>query len=371
MADSSSKNSSCDASSLKFVSNSLFNIPGFVMGFTKGISTDIDSIRSPTSTLDFGIFSIYNPFSLRCTRSSSYRRDKNQWDQCGLGLAIVNSLVDEAKDGHGGLDLPPQRKNIIFGPEVKGDLLEFSTKSNSLPKNYVISPLSRTRKSEMRAINSDDLCGSKRLTLGSQNLTSMVTSMPDSTMIPSSRIGNKKFCVKNNVLQSIRGPEDDCAMETPLNSVRMPIDSTPKYSSSLSAKDIELSEDYTCIISYGPNPRTTHIFCDCVLECRTNELSFFCNKDQPHSMSGSPDASKFSEGSTPLASGKVMSSCYSCNKKMEEGADIYLYSEKTFCSFDCRAEEIMAEEELDKTDIRFSESSSDLLCNEDLFPMGL
>ncbi|XP_039140323.1 FCS-Like Zinc finger 8-like [Dioscorea cayenensis subsp. rotundata] len=36
---------------------------------------------------------------------------------------------------------------------------------------------------------------------------------------------------------------------------------------SLSAKDIDqLSEDYTCVISHGPNPKTIHIFDDYVFE---------------------------------------------------------------------------------------------------------
>ncbi|OAY49747.1 hypothetical protein MANES_05G079800v8 [Manihot esculenta] len=30
--------------------------------------------------------------------------------------------------------------------------------------------------------------------------------------------------------------------------------------------EIELSEDYTCVMSYGPNPKTIHIFDNCVLE---------------------------------------------------------------------------------------------------------
>ncbi|XP_042427290.1 FCS-Like Zinc finger 8-like [Zingiber officinale] len=35
---------------------------------------------------------------------------------------------------------------------------------------------------------------------------------------------------------------------------------------SVSVAELEKSEDYTCIISRGPNPKTTHIFDDCVLE---------------------------------------------------------------------------------------------------------
>lgn len=43
---------------------------------------------------------------------------------------------------------------------------------------------------------------------------------------------------------------------------------------SLSVTELEKSEDYTCVISRGPNPKTTHIFDDCVLvSCGVDELT--------------------------------------------------------------------------------------------------
>lgn len=39
-----------------------------------------------------------------------------------------------------------------------------------------------------------------------------------------------------------------------------------EFSRQLSLKEMELSEDYTCVITHGPNPKTTHIFDDCVVE---------------------------------------------------------------------------------------------------------
>ncbi|KAE8675082.1 hypothetical protein F3Y22_tig00111693pilonHSYRG00007 [Hibiscus syriacus] len=38
------------------------------------------------------------------------------------------------------------------------------------------------------------------------------------------------------------------------------------YTKDLPVTEMELSEDYTCVISHGPNPRTTHIFDNCVVE---------------------------------------------------------------------------------------------------------
>lgn len=36
--------------------------------------------------------------------------------------------------------------------------------------------------------------------------------------------------------------------------------------------EMELSEDYTCVITHGPNPRTTHIFDNCIVESCSNVL---------------------------------------------------------------------------------------------------
>ncbi|CAE5964843.1 unnamed protein product [Arabidopsis arenosa] len=62
--------------------------------------------------------------------------------------------------------------------------------------------------------------------------------------------------------------QSDLIVEEPRRSSSSPMDiiSTQAYSRSLA-----LSEDYTCIISHGPNPKTTHIFGDCILDCDPKE----------------------------------------------------------------------------------------------------
>uniref|UniRef100_U5FYJ6 Uncharacterized protein n=1 Tax=Populus trichocarpa TaxID=3694 RepID=U5FYJ6_POPTR len=42
--------------------------------------------------------------------------------------------------------------------------------------------------------------------------------------------------------------------------------STKVFSGCLSASEIELSKDYTYVITHGPAPRTTHIFYNCIVE---------------------------------------------------------------------------------------------------------
>ncbi|KAJ9188107.1 hypothetical protein P3X46_003499 [Hevea brasiliensis] len=83
--------------------------------------------------------------------------------------------------------------------------------------------------------------------------------------------------------------------------------------------EIELSEDYTCVISYGPNPKTTHIFDNCVLEN-------YC------SLSGKSNAAPRS----------FLSFCPTCKKNLEQTNDIFIYrGEKAFCSQECRYQEMV------------------------------
>ncbi|OEL36390.1 hypothetical protein BAE44_0002594 [Dichanthelium oligosanthes] len=91
----------------------------------------------------------------------------------------------------------------------------------------------------------------------------------------------------------------------------------------MSLDDIVNSEDYTCVVSRGPNPRTTHIFGDRVFELQVEQLM--------------PGESKDEENMSPLVEEGVMSFCSFCSEKLKEGKDIYIYQgDKAFCSAECR-----------------------------------
>ncbi|KAI3760112.1 hypothetical protein L1987_50502 [Smallanthus sonchifolius] len=86
----------------------------------------------------------------------------------------------------------------------------------------------------------------------------------------------------------------------------------------LSLREMELSEDYTRVISHGPNPKTTHIYDNCVV----------------NSCCG------IRVGSSPLES--FVSFCQTCKKNLDEGSDIFMYrGEKAFCSEECRCQEMV------------------------------
>ncbi|KAL4572034.1 hypothetical protein LXL04_018802 [Taraxacum kok-saghyz] len=92
----------------------------------------------------------------------------------------------------------------------------------------------------------------------------------------------------------------------------------------LSLSEMELSEEYTKVISYGSNPKITHIYDNCVVEscCDTHVLH---SDHDPKS---------------PLES--FLSFCYTCKKNFEVDSDIFMYrGEKGFCSEECRLQEMI------------------------------
>ncbi|KAK6937553.1 Zf-FLZ domain [Dillenia turbinata] len=92
----------------------------------------------------------------------------------------------------------------------------------------------------------------------------------------------------------------------------------------VSASELELSEDYTCVILHGPNPRTTHIYDDCIVEnC--------CDFDG------------FSKSVRNEACAEnLLAFCYACKKSLGQEKDIYMYrGEKAFCSRECLCQEML------------------------------
>lgn len=83
----------------------------------------------------------------------------------------------------------------------------------------------------------------------------------------------------------------------------------------LSASEMELSEDYTRVICHGPNPRTTHIFDNCVIETSCFASDF----DKESGCFSHPIAT------SSYLSQSFLSVCFYCNKNLGQGQDIYMY----------------------------------------------
>ncbi|XP_039049340.1 FCS-Like Zinc finger 8-like [Hibiscus syriacus] len=379
MADPDSESSTLG---LRHISSSLFNIPGFLVGFSSKGPSDYDSVRSPTSPLDFRVFANFsNPFGVRSPRSPSQSGCQKKWDCNNIGLGIVNLLADDIKPDGGDLD-SSKRKNIIFGPQVKAkfpcsssyshEFLGNSMKANSLPRNYIISQLFQAGKSNAKSTISSRGFGNEEVQVEPKPDPGLSPFFISSTENP--KLSSRSFCSENGTISTNSSPLPIGKSLQVDNSLVSKPSSLPILLShslvSLPANEIELSEDYTCIISHGPNPKTTHVFGDCILECHNNELTIFDQKPEPCAEVPPPGNGEKTSALYPFD--EYLSFCYTCKKKLEKDEDIYMYrGEKAFCSLDCRSEEIFAEEEMEKTCNNSSNGSPEQGNEEDLFPMGM
>lgn len=115
---------------------------------------------------------------------------------------------------------------------------------------------------------------------------------------------------------------------------------SPKvFKGCLSASEMELSEDYTRVISHGPNPRTTHIFDNCIVESGCFDVG----------CSSSPMENVFLPPHISYPSESFMSFCFYCKKNLSHDMDIYMYrGERAFCSRECRDQGMLLEEGMNK-----------------------
>lgn len=105
----------------------------------------------------------------------------------------------------------------------------------------------------------------------------------------------------------------------------MPVGSFHELITTLSANDIESSEDYTRIISRGPNPKTTHIFGDCILESHPSELSDITILKNNMNLNMNMNKNKMGPPLPFPIEEHFLSYCYFCKKKLVDGEDIYMY----------------------------------------------
>ncbi|XP_014503683.1 uncharacterized protein LOC106764004 [Vigna radiata var. radiata] len=349
-------------------SNSIFNAPLLFVGMGPKGLLDSDSVKSPTSPLDVSFFSnLSNPF--RTLSSLSNEGQQRSWDCAKVGLSIIDSLEECSKFSRKILQASESKKTglspqmITKAPNCKPYMdMDYAQASKSLPKDFckihctqngyifpkgestVLFEIGETppqhESFEKTVSVSLDSCSPIR------NLS--VLTGPNFDSDPEN-LALKHKCSPPHF---IGGSHDNTQVLLPadLNSNPVAAVSSKEFIKSLSASEIELSEDYTCVISHGPNPKTTHIFCDCILETHATDVG-------KHNKNGEDgkESSLFSVNSMHIPnhfpSEDFLSFCHHCNKKLEEGKDIYIYrGEKAFCSLSCREVEIMLDEELEKSD---------------------
>ncbi|KAJ0977862.1 hypothetical protein J5N97_013336 [Dioscorea zingiberensis] len=137
-------------------SSSFFSVPGLFVGYSTKGQSDCDSAKSPTSPLDYKLFS-----SLRSSRSSNLDvHQPKSWDCSKVGLGLVDSLSDDCGISSGG----SENRNIVFGSQMRinipnpmKDSSALDDAPKSLPKGYGIPSLTEFKPVELGKICSCSL----------------------------------------------------------------------------------------------------------------------------------------------------------------------------------------------------------------------
>ncbi|CAN4076574.1 unnamed protein product [Withania somnifera] len=250
----------------------------------------------------------------------------------------------------------------------------------SLPKSISIFPHTLSKSSNLEKGNSDVLFGIGEALSSDHELSKKFRSCSLDSGRFSSRFESlanrtESFGSENGINSVVSGTKcvRGCSkLGNPagakLSAIPISVGSNTSLVGSISASDIELSEDYTCVRTRGPNAKVTHIFCDCILECHNSELPIFCkNANEKTVLTEVTDSS---EVLTSFPSSDFLRFCCSCKKQLD-GEDIYMYrGEKAFCSLDCRSKAILIDEEMEKIN-NDSESTIQPNSSDEVFDTGL
>ncbi|CAN4127856.1 unnamed protein product [Withania somnifera] len=250
----------------------------------------------------------------------------------------------------------------------------------SLPKNISIFPRTLSKSSNVEKGNSDVLFGigkalslehelSKKIrscSLDSGRSGSRFASLANHTATFDSENGTNSVVSRSKCVRGCLKLGNPAGAK--LSAIPTSVSSNTSLVGSISASDIELSEDYTCVKTRGPNAKVTHIFCDCILGCHNGDLPNFCENEYEKTVL--PEVTDSSEVLTSFPSSDFLRFCYSCKKKLD-GEDIYMYrGERAFCSLDCRSEAILIDEEMEKVN-NDSESTIKPNNSDEVFDIGL
>ncbi|XP_040380171.1 FCS-Like Zinc finger 11-like [Oryza brachyantha] len=261
-----------------------FKVPRLLVGLAAARCECDSPARSPTSPLDLRAFAALGGGPLP--------RSPRSWDARRAGLG---GLID-------GLPEPGAAENRLLGPQMR----------RCVARSFPSQPRACGPVQPELGKAGDAVAGGGGMSVPCSRFYGDVKSGPEVTVSGGAQLGVNA------------GRAADLGKFPATGSLPASIGCPPRYIGSVSATEVEQSEDYTRIIARGPNPKTTHIFGDCILEPCTE--SYWLVK-----LSGSGE--------------ELRRVCSYCKKKLD-GNDLCFYrGEKSFCSGDCRDQEILIEDE--------------------------
>ncbi|GFZ22028.1 NAD(P)H-quinone oxidoreductase subunit, putative [Actinidia rufa] len=320
--------------------SSIFGSPRLFTGFASKNFIDTESVLSPTSILDHKSFSaLRNSFFSDKPNTIKTPSHWDKLDSRGVGLGIVDELTNEMSEPNVS---KPRTRMVLFGSQLKIQIPPLHPSVAESPKSQASFGIK----------TADSLFGFFKFwprKLDFSEITSRFRHQDEEFSVWKTRTSPKSpadFGIKTRNSQSVSAnPGQDflspsSEKKSPLGSENLAKENpnTPLvFPCSLSASEMELSEDYTCVILHGPNPRTTHIFDNCVVESCCGVVG----------ISGARKGNGFcGNRSMSYPSENFLSFCYNCQNNLGQGKDIYMYrGEKAFCSSECRHMEMVLEEE--------------------------
>ncbi|CAM0957486.1 unnamed protein product [Alopecurus aequalis] len=269
---------------------------------------DLDSLaRSPRSPLDLRAFAALGGSLLRSPRSP------RSWDSQRVGLGgLIDTLAEPAADA----------KNRLLGYQMRQTKLQCLAKSyTSLPKDC-----GHGQPGLGKAEVASAAVGAGGMSVPCTRFYGDVKSGPDVIVPGGARLGFSshsvdlgKFPASGSLPVSIGGPR--------------------RYIGSVSAMEVEQSEDYTCIIAHGSNPKTTRIFGDCILEPCPLLVPDWESKETEEA-----ELYWLVKGSGDDAGEEFTRFCLSCKKNLD-GDESCIYRGNAFCGGCCKDQVTLNEEE--------------------------
>ncbi|KAL6500500.1 zinc-finger of the FCS-type, C2-C2 [Orobanche hederae] len=263
--------------------SSFLNSPRFFNGFlSKNLFSDTETnknnnnIMSPTSILDTNIntSSYVNPFGYDSILSKSPNSNSSakQDTTRAIGLALIDTIIEGTKS-------------------CESELPKFS-----------------------KPINRTSLYGSKLNRVSSRDMKVQIPAVTNPTTSISPNDESPKsptdFGIKTGNNPQVSSP---CS-STQVKGV---------FTRQLSLKEMELSEDYTCVITHGPNPKTTHIFDDCIVGRSLGEYDD--DDDDSRNYEIKKMDCGFENNVSTYPSEDFLSFCHTCKDILGQGKDIYIY----------------------------------------------